>query len=53
MRVFLLGLILLGGCGRGPSGADMPGCASSRAPTAQDVADCAVERAERQERRDR
>lgn len=46
--VLLGALIMLTGCDRGPADADMAGCTTStRAPTHRDVADCAVQRAER------
>jgi len=52
--IALMGLVLLlSGCDRGPTEADMAGCAvrSGGPPiSAREVADCAVDRAERDKR---
>jgi len=41
-------LFSLAGCDRGPTDADMAGCATSnRAPTHREVAECAIEREHR------
>lgn len=50
----LLAFLTLAGCGRGPTEADMAGCATSnRAITHRDVADCAADRAEIRRERER